>query len=251
MTENPYTPPEAALYGGGAPAAKPKGPGLMEQIEGLFTSPRALFEKLHDAPSWVPALVVTLVLVLIVTTVWVAKVDADAFFRPILERNPKVSADQVDSIIEIQKKFLPLGAIFAPIVAAAGIFFFALIYWGLGAAFSQEPVKPTYTQGLVAATVPGLVLIPHGLLMIVMALAKGVGGLSPEKLPPTSLGFFLQPEGPRVAALLYQLDAFMIASWVMLYFAFRHTLRLLPARAGLATGLVVLLTLGLKVLFAK
>ncbi|HJW08050.1 MAG TPA: YIP1 family protein [Holophagaceae bacterium] len=250
MTENPYTPPEAALFGGGSVPPKTKAPGLMEQIEGVFTAPVELFKKLHDTPSWAPAFTLALVFIFIMLLVWSFRVDADAFLRPIMERNPKVPADQIDTIIGIQKKFLFLSAVFAPVGAAIGMFLMGLIYWGLGIAFAED-AKPTYTQSLVASTVPGLVTIPWMLLITVLCLLKGPVTIAPERVAPTSLGYFMATENLKLSAFLFSLDLFAIASWVLTFLACRHALRMKPLGAFLCTAIVVLISVGFKVIGAK
>ncbi len=250
MTENPYTPPEAALFGGAAAPAKPKAPTLMEQIEGVFTGPVELFKKLHDAPSWVPALVITLVLTLVLGLVWSFRVDVEAFLRPILERDPKIPADAIDRIIDIQKKFMPVFAAFGPIAVAIGVFIMGLIYWGLGNAFAED-TKPTYSQALVVSTVPGLVMIPWMLLIIVLCILKGPVAVPPERVSPTSIGYFMATESPKLAAFFFSLDLFAIASWILVFLGCRHTLRMKPVGAFLCAFAVALISIGLKVLGAK
>lgn len=251
MTENPYASPESPLYGGGTQAPAPKAPGLMEQIVGVFTEPTALFQKLRQAPSWVPAVVLFCVLAVAVTLVWGLKVDVDAMLRPMLERNPNVSAGQIDMIIDMQKKFiLPFGLMGAVFFPWIGVLLMAFLYWLVGKGMA-EGEAPSYTQSLSAASVPALVGLPHGLLIILMALLRPVGGLTPEKLPPTSVGFFLPAENPKLVAALFALDLFSLATWALSFLAFRHLLKLKPAGAVLATFLLVLFQAGFKILFAK
>lgn len=250
MSENPLLPPEAALFGGGSVPPKAKAPGLMEQIEGVFTAPVELFKKLHDTPAWVPAFAVALVLVFVMLLAWSFRVDADAFLRPMMERNPQIPTDQIDTIIGLQKKFMFLSAVFAPVGAAIAMFLLGLIYWGLGNAFAED-AKPTYSQSLVASTVPGLVTIPWMLLTTALCLLKGPVTVAPERVAPTSLGYFLATENLKLSALLYSLDLFAIASWVLTFLACRHALRMKPVGAILCTAIVVLVSVGLKVLGAK
>ncbi|HJV88977.1 MAG TPA: YIP1 family protein [Holophagaceae bacterium] len=251
MAENPYSTPEAPLYGGGAAAPAPKPPSFLEQVMGVFTEPTALFQKLRQAPSWVPAVISFCVLGILVTLVWGLKVDADAMMRPMLERNPNVSAAQIDTIIDMQKKFIVpfgiLGAVIAPWVMAALMGFF---YWLVGKG-TAEGDSPSYEQALSAASVPSLIGLVHGFLMIVMALLRPVGGLTPEKLTPTSLGYFLPAEHPKAVAAFFALDIFAIATWCLSYLAFRHLLRLKPAGAVICTFLLVLFQAGFKIIFAK
>lgn len=208
--------PTPSIYGEEpSPAEQPKAPGLFDQIIGVFTEPVSLFQKLNKAPSWAWAAGATAIMAIIVTIVWGLRVDMDAMLRPILEANPKIDSAQIDTIIEMQKKFIIpfgiLGSLFGvPIVVAI----IAFIYWLVGKATAEGP-QPSYLQAMSAAAVPGLVMLPHSLAVLVMCFAREVGGATPDKLAPTSLGFFLHPENPKLLALLNFVDPFVIASFAM------------------------------------
>lgn len=240
------------LYGGEAPQAKAKAPSLLEQIEGVFTAPRALFERLNKTPSWVPALILAVVLGLVVAIAWGLKVDVDAMLRPMMEANPKIPADQVDNIIQMQSKFiLPfgiLGVLFGiPIVSLIA----GLINWGLGRGFTEPGAQaPSFLQGLSAAIVPSLVRLPDTLIIIAMCLLKSVGGHRPEQVAPTSLGYYIHVASPKVQALLYQLNPFIIANFVLAYLAMRHIVKAKPLGAAISVGIWICFVL-MGVAFAK
>ncbi|HJW33683.1 MAG TPA: YIP1 family protein [Holophagaceae bacterium] len=251
MAENPYSAPEAPLYGGGPAPSAPKPPSFLDQVVGVFTEPTALFQKLRQSPSWIPAVVSFCILGIGVTLVWGLKVDVDAMARPALERNPNVSAGQIDSIIEMQKKFMvPIGLIFAVAIPWLWTLLMGFIYWLVGRGLAEEG-EPSFPQALTAASVPALVGLVHGALMIIMAFLRPVGGLTPEKLAPTSVGFFVAAESPKVVTALFALDLFSIATWALSYLACRHLLRLKVSGAILSTCLLVFLQAGLKIIFAK
>lgn len=242
-----------SLYGGNpAPQAKIKAPSLLDQIEGVFTAPRALFDRLSQAPSWVPALLLAMVLGLVVAIAWGLKVDADAMLRPMLERNAQLSADRVDQIIQMQSKFLLpfgiLGVLFGiPVFTLLG----GLINWALGRGLTEPGANPpSFLQGLSAAVVPSLVRLPETLIIIVLCVFKPVGGLKPDQVAPTSLGYFLHSASPKLQALFYALNPFSIASLVLLYLAMRHTVKAKASGAAIAVGIFVLFML-LGVAFAK
>lgn len=243
---------ETLYPGDQAPQAKIKAPSLIEQIEGVFTAPRALFERLNQAPSWVPALLLAMVLGLGVAIAWGLKVDADAMLRPILESNSKISPDQVDQIIQVQSKFLLpfgiLGVLFGiPIISLLA----GLINWGLGRGMTEPGANPpSFLHGLSAAVVPSLVRLPETLIILALCIFKPVGGLKPDQLAPTSLGYFVHTASPKLQALFYALNPFTLASLVMLYLAMRYTVKAKASGAAIAVGIFVLFIL-LGVLFAK
>ena len=87
--------PTPSLYGQEpSPSPAPaKAPGLVDQILGVFTEPTALFKRLNLAPSWAMAATASAVMAVVLTLVWGFKVDVDAMLRPILEANPKITAN--------------------------------------------------------------------------------------------------------------------------------------------------------------
>lgn len=240
------------LYDGQAPQAKAKTPSLLEQVEGVFTAPRALFDRLNRTPSWVPALLLAMALGLVVAIAWGLKVDSDAMLRPILERNSQISADQVDQIIQMQSKFiLPFGILGVLFGIPIFTLIAGLINWGLGRGMTEPGANPpSFLHGLSAAVVPSLVRLPDTLIIIAVCLLKPVGGLKPDQVAPTSLGYFIHTASPKLQALLYALNPFTIASIVMLYFAMRHTVKAKASGAWIAVGIFVLVIL-LGVAFAK
>ncbi|MBS1767592.1 MAG: YIP1 family protein [Acidobacteria bacterium] len=233
-------------------AAAPKPPSLMEQIEGIFTAPKALFERLSKAPSWAPALILAVALGLVVAILWGLKVDADAMLRPILEANPQLGPDQIDQIIQMQSKFmLPFGILGVLFGIPIATLIAGLINWGLGRAMTEEGAPtPTFLQGFSAAVVPSLVRLPDTILVIAMCLLRPVGGHKPDQVAPDSLGYFIHSASPKVQALLYQLNPFTLANFVLAYLAMRYLVKAKPAAAAISTGIWVALVL-VGVAFAK
>ena len=251
MAENPYSTPEAPLYGGGAAAPAPKPPSLMDQLVGVFTEPTALFQQLRKAPSWVGPMLLVFGLALVVTILWSTKVDMDALIRPALERNPKVPAEQIDKIIEMQGKFIPIfGPIMVVIMMGIATALPALVFYLLGKSNAEEGA-PTYLQALSATAVPNLFILPQQLLIAVLVLVRPVGGASPDKLSPTSLGYFLTVESPKLGALLRHIDPFFIGVYVLTFLALRHLLRLKAGAALAGTLICLITTLAMRVLGAN
>ena len=118
------------LYGEtpqGGPSSDAVAPSLMDQVLGVFTDPKALFQRLHATPVWKGAFAVSLLLSLAMTFIWGLKVDVDAMVRPILEQNPKVAPEQIDSIIAMQSKFIsPGGLIMVLLFMSLGTLFIVI-----------------------------------------------------------------------------------------------------------------------------
>ncbi len=240
-----------SLYGNQPEAPRPQAPGLLDQILGVFTSPVELFQRLNRAPSWGWALGLIVACALVLTVIWGLKVDVDEMLRPMLERNPDVPSGQVDMIIGMQKKFiLPFGILGALFGTAAAMAIVGLFYWLIGKAL-PEAEAPTYPQALSAAVVPSLVKLPHMLLIAIICLVRPVGGLTPDKIAPTSLGYFLQVESLKLQAFLYTLDLFYLAEAVLAYLALRYLVRMKTAGALICVLLPMALGIGLRVFGAK
>ena len=239
------------LYGaapeGPTPGAEP--PGLLDQLTGLFTEPAALFRRLGATPVWKGATALTLVFSLAMTVLWALKVDVDAMLRPVLDRDPRMSADQIDKVIGFQSKFILPGGIIGVFVGVAlGLLFMALVYWAVGKVTAEDR-PPTYLQAISVTAVSTLVAVPHQVLIMVMCLVKPVGGLTPEKIPPSSLGYFIAVENGKLHTLLYKLDVFTLYSLVLVYLAARYGLRLKASGAALCCGVAALITVILPAVF--
>ena len=241
-----------SLYGSNENTpVKPPAMGLVDQFVGVFTEPVATFKKLHAAPAWVWALVALVLVNLVVAAVWGFKVDVEAMLRPGFEANPNMTQAQMDQAITFMERFFPYIAIVQTlIIIPIAVLFMALVYWLIGRG-TAEAERPSYVHALSATVVPGLVMLPHSLLIIVMAFLRPVGGLTPEKLTPSSVGFFVNATNPKLHALLYALDPFTIGGLVLGFLAFRHTMRMKTSGALACTALAVLITLGFRILGAK
>jgi hypothetical protein len=243
--------PTSSLYGDQPEPPKPRAPSLADQILGVFTNPVELFQRLNKAPSWGWALGVILVAALILTVLWGLKVDVDEMLRPALEKNPQIASSQIDLIVGFYKKFIvPLSAFTTLFFTAFFTFLTAFFYWLVGKN-TAEIEAPSYRQALSAVAVPSLVRLPSMLLVGLICLIGTVGGLTPEKIPPTSVGYFVQVESVKVHALLYSLDLFFIAEAVLLFLAARHTMRLKTSGAVGCVLITLVLGIGLRVLGAK
>jgi hypothetical protein len=246
MSEQP-----SSLYGEQPEAPRPQAPGLMDQLVGIFTAPVELFQRLNQAPSWGWALGLLMVASLVITVIWGLRVDVDEMLRPILERNPQIQAAQIDTIVEMQKKFiLPFGILAVLFMTPAAMALVALFYWLIGKALPEDGA-PSYLQALSAAIVPGLVKLPQMLLIAVICLVRPIGGLTPEKVAPTSLGYFLHVESVKLQALFYSLDLFYFAEAALAFLALRFLVRMKTAGALICVLVPMALAIGMRLLGAK
>ena len=239
------------LYGAAdaAPAPGAEPPGVLDQLLGLFTEPAALFRRLGAAPVWKGATALTTVFSLAMTVIWALKVDVDAMLRPVLDQDSRMSSDQIDKVIGFQSKFILPGGIIGVFVGVAlGLLVLALVSWVVGKGMAEDR-PPTYLQAVAVTAAATLVAVPHQLLVIVMCLVKPVGGLTPDKIPPSSLGYFIAVENGKLHTLLYKLDLFTLYTLVLIYLGARHGLKLKASGAAVCCGVAALIMVILPAVF--
>lgn len=238
----PY-PPNESLYGNQPEPPAPVAPGLMDQLTGVFTEPGALFDRLRATPVWGGALGLLLVANAVVTVLWALRVDVDAMLRPVLEANPKIPPERIDDIIRMQAKFmLPVGLPVGLVFMVLTFLLSALVYW-LVAKGTAEGERPGYVQAFSAVTVSSLVGLPRAILLAIICGLRNFGGATPDALSPTSLGFYLAPDQPKLHALYNSMDLFTFATLALTWIAARRTLRLNAAGAAICTAWMGLLTI--------
>ena len=222
-----------SIYGDAqAPQAKVKAPSLIDQIEGVFTAPKALFEKLREAPSWVPALALAIVIGIFSSLVWAAHVDMAA-----------QTARKMDVMVETFHANIPQNAIDDAISKADGThpwissvlgplfgtfimyLLIALITWAFAfAGRKDEKTPPTFHQAMSAVSVHYLVTLPSMLLGGLICLFKPVGGRSIQEMMPTILTYFVRPESALLRGLAFCVDPLWIFSFFVLAVAMKETL---------------------------
>ncbi len=215
-----------------APAGQPQ--GVLDQFTGLFTEPIEVFRRLHLAPSWVGALVLTLVVGLFATLTWAAKVDMEAATKRKFEVMEQVMHTEMPSaaVDKAMEKAATQGKPFVPssLGVVLGVPFGLLILSGILFAFSKfggEDPDVTFKHAWAATTVHGLTMVPISLLAGLMCLLRNVGGAaSYASMAPTTLAFWIHPESPWLRGLLAVVDPFYVFSFAALFLAAKYTMRL-------------------------
>lgn len=241
--------PTPSLYGsepGGSPAPAVKPQGVLDQLVGLFTEPAAVFQRLRQAPAWLPALLLFMGAALVASLIWAAKVDQVAMAErrfEVMEQAFKVQvpAEAVDKTLDQVQTAKPpyLGAVLGTLLGMPfGFLIFGAILFAF-AKFGGEDENITFRHAMAATTVHSLVALPIPLLAALMGLLKDVGGAaSYASLAPTTLSFWVQPDNPWVRGALAVVDPFYLFSFVTLFLAARHTLRM---KQGALIGLMILM----------
>lgn len=228
---------------------RPQAPTLGEQLIGIYTAPTALFRRLGVTPRWGQAFWTMLAVGWFMMVLWAMRVDVEALQRPILEQNSQLSTSQINQAIAVSSRFiLPMSIVSIVIRSLLGVLGLGMVFW-LFALSTGEAKKPSFLHAMSAATVPNLVVLPYTLMIGIVCLSKEVGAQIPERLAPSGLAYYLRPENPRWYGLLAQVDVFLIAYFVMIYLALRHTMRMKASDATVGTILAVALTVAWKVYF--
>lgn len=212
--------------------APPKPIGLMDQFIGVFTEPVETFKKLREAPSWVPALALTIVVSLVVMLLWAWHVDMAEVTRRQMEmmKNtfhlniPDSAMD--DSIARQDGKHPWISAVLGPLLGTPIIYLIvALIIWGFAYVGRQEEGDtPSFAQAFSVTVVHSLATLPSMFLAGAMALIQPVGGRNIQELMPTVLSFFVKPENGLLRGLFGLVDPLWIFSFVVLALGMKHAL---------------------------
>lgn len=229
---------ETNLYGESPnqPAPPPSAPpqSLADQLVGVFTEPTTVFQRLRQAPSWIGAFVVLLVSGLFATLVWAAKVDMEAATKrrfEVMEQllNKPMPTEAIDQALE---KAVNGGQpwISSTLGVVLGMTVGLLILAGVMFAFNRfgsDDDEVTFTHAWAAAVVHALAALPITVMAGILCLIRPVGGAaSYASLAPTNLGYWINPENPWMRGALALTDVFYLFSFVALYFAAKHTLKL-------------------------
>ncbi|HEX6201767.1 MAG TPA: YIP1 family protein [Thermoanaerobaculia bacterium] len=242
MTD-PYVPPEGPAPPGGSAGALATSP--WGRPLGVLVSPQPTFRSLAERPSWLPPLVILLLLVVAGQLLAVPKIDMEAAVREALERqNQPVNDEQVEQMAAMQSKFAVACSI--PLFAV-GLVVAALLVWGLANAAGGEigfvRSFAVTLHGLMPNAVASLLSIP-----VILGLQEIDPGEAQRGLLASHLAAFAPEDTSAwLLALLARIDVFAIWSLVLLVIGLRTVGRLSTAAATGVVLVVWLLWVGFNV----
>lgn len=248
--------PTPSLYGEQPQASKSKAPSLMEQIVGVFMEPKVLFAKLRERPSWIPSLLIAVIIGLFAMVIWASKVDMAEATRHQMERTKEVFhvniPDQAmdDAISKAEGKHPWVSAISTPVIVTPLVYLVvALIVWGCSAMGTEnDEASPTFGQAFSVTSVHYLATLPSMLLAGLIALLRPVGGANIQQLMPTTLSFYIQSESGMVRAMAALVDPLWLLSFFVLAMGMRHTLKAKPWAVGLCLSVFAVFGTGFRIL---
>lgn len=246
MTE-PYDSPQSARApsegpggAGGTLASRPWGRPL-----GVLVSPLDTFRSIAARPSWLPPLLVLLVLFLAAQLVAMQKIDLEAAVREAMERQGQpVDDEQVERFAGIQAK---AGVACNAVLFPAGVALVAVLFWGLanvaGGEIGFRRSFAVTTHGLMPNAVSSLLTVPVALGRQEIDVAEAQQGIL-----ASHLGMFAPADAPVwVTALLARVDLFSLWALVLLAVGFHLVGGLSKGASAAIVGLLWLLWVGLMV----
>lgn len=240
----PYVPPRNPAAtpdsSGGALATSSWGRPL-----GVLVSPKPTFRSIAERPTWLPPLLILLLLGAAVQFLVVPKIDMEAAVREGLERqNQPATDEQVEQYAAMQSKFAVGCSI--PIFAG-GLLIATLLLWGLGnAAGGEIGFKRSFSvtlHGLMPNAIVSLLSIP-----VILGLQEIDPGEAQRGLLSSHLAAFAPEDSAAwLLALLARFDVFAIWSLVLLVLGLRIVGKLSTVAAAAVVGILWLLWIGFTV----
>jgi hypothetical protein len=210
------------------------GPGLYEQVTTIFIEPANLFRKLRSFPVWVGAFLLILGVNVLATICWAIKVDPEAatvrkmevVARAFSVAIPQQAIDQAAESATQGGKFYINSFIGVGLGFLVGSLILSLLLLFLVKNGSQGK-DIGFKHVWSVSVVHGLALLPVSVLGGAMCLIRGTSTASSfMNFAPTTPAFFLAPANPWLRGFLSTLDPFYLYSFVTLYLAARHALKL-------------------------
>jgi hypothetical protein len=233
MTE-PTAEPEGAL------ATRPWGRPL-----GVLFSPLDTFRSIAERPSWLPPLLILLVLFLAGQVVAMQRIDMEAAVRGAMEKqNQPIDEEQIATIAALQSK---VGLACNVVLFPLGLALLAVIFWGLanvaGGEIGFERSLAVTAHGLMPNAVSSLLTIPVLLARQEIDVAEAQNGLLASHLAL----FAPEDAAAWLVALLARVDLFSLWTLALLTIGFAVVARISKGAAAAIVALLWLVWVGLMV----
>lgn len=228
----------------------------MEQSEAgrlvsTFTAPSATFRAIAERPTWVLALVVSLLLSAVATYLAFERVDPEAFLEQMRARSEQELPASVDGGQILG--FAKIGAIVAvlllgPLVTLATAGLFLLVFRLAGGTLDFRRSLAVVVHGFLPFALAALVGLPFLLSRerIDFTQIEGGGYL------PTNVGFFAAPEtSAALRALLTSCDLFSLWTIALLALGFSMVARVSRGTAWAGVGALWIVGVAIKVVLAS
>lgn len=235
------------------PAPVEPGDSAFARIGGVFFSPTRTFAAIARRPTWVVPVILWVLCSLAVNAVLLPKMDFEKMTRDRFERSgQKVSDEQIQSMVERQKRFAPVFGYF--IAAATPILvslLVAVVFWGSFRAFGWET---TYPQALGVTTHAYLpAVLGYLLLLPLLTRQERVDPSAMGDMLRSNLGFLVERDSKALHSLLGSVDVFSFWTLVLMTIGFAAAAKIRRGQAAAVIltlwGLFVLGKAGLAAIF--
>jgi hypothetical protein len=202
------------------PPAQEASGGAISRVLRVFTEPTEVFKELAVTPTWLPPLVVVLLLSVVMQLVIGQRLDMEGTIRQsVTERSQsgqEMSDEQVERMVEMGSKSAGIMRWLTPVtvplmfVVLGGIYFL-----GLKATGSAAEFKPVFAT-VLHANVPASLLSSAVLALAAMRRASFTAQ-ELEGMVKSNLGAFLPDTVPApLVKLAGVVDVFNIWQWILL-----------------------------------
>ncbi len=198
-----------------APEARPRISAVGRIIGALF-NPRATFEDIARAPSWLAPIILYCILGLAVTAIFTQRVGWEKFMRERFERSSQwsqLSPEQQQARLEGAVKTAP---IFGSVFVVVANFLFPVVVAGvlMGAFRIASGAELQYKACLGIVSHANMPLGVSGLLGVLVLFLKDPATVDLENLVGSNVAAFLDSDSPRwLLSLGSSLDLFSF--WVI------------------------------------
>ncbi len=201
------------------PPAEEANSGALSRVLRVFTQPSVVFGELPASPTWLPPLVLILLLSVAMQLVLAPRLDMEGTIRQsIAERSsgPKMTDEQIDKMVEMGGKTAGVFRWLTPLMVPLAFLVLGGVYFlGLKATGSAVEFKPVFAT-VLHANVPQAVA--SSLVTLVAALKRAsFTAQELEGMVKSNLGAFLPSTAPKpLVALAGVIDIFNLWQWVLL-----------------------------------
>lgn len=241
---SPYAPPSDPL---GPAAPPPPAPGPLNpwaRLVGALTSPGATFRSIAARPTWVVALVVTMLIMMVSTAVLLSRLDREQMreeMRDQLRERMEAQGQAVDEEMlaqmeKVTEATATIGPVVGVIATAGGLLLLAALFMSfnlLGGNLGYKTSLAVTLHAMLPWALASLLVIPIvlGRGSVTMAEIQGQ-----TVLPSNLASFAPEDAGPQLKVLLGSFDLFTL--WTIALLVLGYSIAARVSR-GMAAGMIV------------
>jgi len=201
------------------PPAQEADGGALSRLFRVFTEPTSVFHELASAPSWIPPLVVLLLLSVGMQLLIGPRLDMEGTIRQSLaerSQGQEMSEEQIERMVEMGSKTGGIMKWATPVTVPLVFLIVAGVYFlGLKALGSLADFKPVFAT-VLHANLPAALLSSAVLALTAMRKASFTAQ-ELEGMVKSSLGALLPDGTPKpLVALAGVVDVFNVWQWILL-----------------------------------